>query len=129
MRDSEAMAEVDCAGEDPACHCLLSAPMALLGRKYAMVIVCVVANHGTVRFGDIEDHLPSASTSTLSTRLDELVEAALVERERYAEIPPRVEYELSDEGEELGERLEPLLDWVREQVENDTTVGHVGDCC
>lgn len=129
MRDSKVMAEVDCAGEDPACHCLLSAPMALLGRKYVMDVVCVVANHGTVRFGDIEDHLPSASTSTLSTRLDELVEAGLLERERYAEIPPRVEYELSEEGAELGERLEPLLEWVREQAEADDTVGHVDDCC
>ncbi|WP_415378675.1 winged helix-turn-helix transcriptional regulator [Halosimplex sp. TS25] len=117
MRESEAMAETDCECTDPACHCLLSEPMALLGRKYVMDIVCVVANHGTVRFGDIEGHLPDASTSTLSTRLDELVEAGLVERERYAEIPPRVEYELSDEGEELGERLQPLVEWAIERGE------------
>jgi len=117
MGESEAMAEMECTAEDAACHCLLAEPMALLGRKYVMDIVCVVANHGTVRFGEIEAHLPGASTSTLSARLDELVDAGLVERERYAEIPPRVEYELSDEGAELGERLAPLVEWAAERGE------------
>jgi DNA-binding HxlR family transcriptional regulator len=79
-----------------------------------MDIVCVVAAHGTVRFGEIEDHLPGASTSTLSTRLDDLVEAGLIERERYAEIPPRVEYSLSDDGAELAERLRPVVEWAAE---------------
>jgi len=53
------------------------------------------------------------SSSTLSTRLDELVEAGILSREQYAEIPPRVEYELTDIGEELGQHLEPLLKWAR----------------
>ena len=115
MRETEAVAETDCA--DPACRCLLSEPMGVLGRKYVMDIVCVVASHEPVRFGEIEAHLTGASTSTLSTRLDELVDAGLVERERYAEIPPRVEYELSDEGAELGERLRPLVEWAAERSE------------
>jgi len=120
MRDSEATAdrarevtaETDCILDEGTCRCLLSDVMGLLGRKYVMEIVCVVSVHGTVRFGEIEAHLPGASTSTLSTRLDELVDAGLVERERYAEIPPRVEYELSADGEELATRLEPVVEWV-----------------
>jgi len=111
-RGSEATAEIDCTLEDGTCRCLLSDVMGLLGRKYVMEIVCIVGTHGTVRFGEIESHLPDASTSTLSTRLDELVDAGLVERERYAEIPPRVEYELSADGEELAPRLEPVVEWV-----------------
>jgi len=120
MSGSEAMAEMECTLEDSPCHCLLSDVMGLLGRKYVMDVVCVVANHGTVRFGTIEDHLPGASTSTLSTRLDDLVEAGFLERERYAEIPPRVEYELTDEGDQLAERLRPLVEWVAERE---------GGCC
>jgi DNA-binding HxlR family transcriptional regulator len=92
--------------------------MGLLGRKYVMEIVCVVGAHGTARFGEIEAHLPDASTSTLSTRLDELVDAGLLERERYAEIPPRVEYELSDDGAELAERLRPVVEWVAEREDS-----------
>jgi DNA-binding HxlR family transcriptional regulator len=116
-REGEATAEIDCTLDDGWCRCALSDVMGLLGRKYVMEVVCVVSAHGTVRFGEIEAHLPEASTSTLSTRLDELVEAGLLERERYAEIPPRVEYELSDDGAELAERLRPVVEWVAEREE------------
>jgi DNA-binding HxlR family transcriptional regulator len=85
----------------------------LLSRKYTMQIVCVVGAHGRVRFGEIEDHIPTASTSTLSTRLEELEAEGLIHRDQYDEIPPRVEYELTGDGQELGERLDPLLEWVR----------------
>lgn len=100
------------AAEDLQCLCPLGGVMDLLARKNAMQVVCVVGALQPVRYGEIEDAFGEVSSSTLSTRLDELVEAGLLERERYAEIPPRVEYELTDEGEELCRLLEPLLEWV-----------------
>ena len=109
------MSETACDSEDRACRCVLSEVMELLGRKYVMDVVCIVAAHGTVRFGTLDAHLPDASTSTLSARLDELEAEGLLRREQYDEIPPRVEYELTERGEELGERLRPLLEWVSEQ--------------
>lgn len=100
------------------CLCPLGGVMDLLSRKYAVQVVCVVGALGPVRYGEIESTFGEVSSSTLSTRLEELVEAGLLERERYAEIPPRVEYELTEEGEELRGLLEPLLRWVdgREDV-------------
>jgi DNA-binding HxlR family transcriptional regulator len=77
----------------------------------------VIASHGTVRFGDLEAHFPEASTSTLSARLDDPEEAGLVAREQYDEIPPRVEYELTDAGAELGERLRPVAEWAAEYAD------------
>jgi DNA-binding HxlR family transcriptional regulator len=106
------MTEQACAGSDPACRCVLSELFDVLGRKYAMGIVCVTAAHGTVRFGALEAHLPGASTSTLSTRLEELGAAGVIDREQYDEIPPRVEYELTDRGGELADRLRPLAEWI-----------------
>lgn len=106
------MTEFTCTTDDGQCRCIATDVFELLGRKYAMDVVCVVATHETVRFGDVEAHLPEASTSTLSARLAELVDAGLVGRERYAEIPPRVEYELTDDGRELAERLRPLAEWL-----------------
>jgi DNA-binding HxlR family transcriptional regulator len=103
----------DCATDDPRCYCPLNDVLDLLGRKYVMDIVCVVAVHGTVRFGTLEDHIPAASTSTLSARLDDLEAEGLVTREQYDEIPPRVEYELTDDGADLAERLRPVLEWVQ----------------
>lgn len=109
------MAEVDCDIDETACYCVLSDVMALLGKRYVMDIVCIVGVHGTVRFGTLEEHLPDASTSTVSARLEELEAEGVVHREQYDEIPPRVEYELTETGEELGERLRPLVEWALEQ--------------
>lgn len=113
MSDQAACTLVE--GESPRCYCPLTGVVEVLSRKYAMQSICVIGAHGTVRFGDLEAHLPTASTSTLSARLDELAEAGLIEREQYDEIPPRVEYSLSPEGEELCDRLEPLLRWASER--------------
>jgi DNA-binding HxlR family transcriptional regulator len=99
-------------GGSPTCYCPLSGVIELLGRKYTMQIVCVVGAHEPVRFGVIEDHVPTASTSTLSARLEALVDAGLFERAQHDEIPPRVEYSLTDDGRELRDRLEPLLAWA-----------------
>lgn len=100
------------------CICQLDGVLNLLSRKYAMQVVCAVGLLGPVRYGELEDAVDGVSSSTLSTRLDELTEAGLLARERYDEIPPRVEYELTDDGEELAERLAPLLEWA-ESIDAD----------
>ena len=99
----------------PTCYCPLSGVIEVLGRKYTMQIMCVIGAHEPVRFGVVEDHLPTASTSTLSARLEELADHGLVTREQYDEIPPRVEYALTDRGRELCGHLEPLLEWAEER--------------
>jgi HxlR-like helix-turn-helix len=53
------------------------------------------------------------STRTLSNRLNELEKNRIVERQRYNEIPPRVEYRLTTKGRELAESLVDLLQWMR----------------
>ena len=77
-----------------------------------MQLVSIIGPHDTLRFAEIEDHLPSASTSTISKRFDEFEETGLISRTQYDEIPPRVEYALTQDGEEVRKRLEPLLEWV-----------------
>lgn len=106
------MTEISCDADSAPCDCLDSELLGLLGRKYALETLCVIQAHETVRFGDVESHVPEASTSTLSSRLEALVDTGLVHRERYDEIPPRVEYELTTDGEELGERLRPAVEWI-----------------
>lgn len=69
----------------------------------------------TSQIGDIEDVFGEVSSSTLSTRLDGLVETSYLSREQYAEISPRVKYDLTASGKELCQRLEPLLEWARQQ--------------
>jgi DNA-binding HxlR family transcriptional regulator len=53
------------------------------------------------------------STRTLSNRLKELEKNGILERQRYNEIPPRVEYRLTNKGQELVESIIGLLQWMR----------------
>jgi len=97
---------------DGTCYCPLTGVITTLSRKYAMQLISIIGAHESLRFADIEDHLPSASTSTISKRLDEFEDARFVTRTQYNEIPPRVEYSLTDDGDEVRTRLEPLLEWA-----------------
>ncbi len=100
----------------PACFCRLEGVIDLLSRKYAMQVVCAVDHLGPARYGELEDAFGGeVSSSTLSARLEDLTEAGLLEREQYDEIPPRVEYTLTEDGEALAEHLEPLLRWAEER--------------
>lgn len=117
LHGAEAMTDPTCERADGTCRCVASDVFELLGRKYALDVICVVSSHGRVRFGTIEDHLPAASTSTLSARLGDLEAVGLLARERHDEIPPRVEYALTGEGETLAERLEPLAAWAAERTD------------
>jgi DNA-binding HxlR family transcriptional regulator len=101
--------------DETRCYCPLGGVMDLLSRKYAIQVVCVVGALEPVRYGEVETAFGEVSSSTLSTRLADLTEAGLLEREQYDEIPPRVEYRLTDEGAELRALLDPLLEWAEER--------------
>lgn len=97
---------------DGTCYCPLTDLMDTLSSKYAMQLISIVGAHESMRFGELESHLPGASSSTIANRLREFAEADLVKRTQYNEIPPRVEYSLTAEGDEVRRRLEPLLEWA-----------------
>lgn len=100
---------------DVTCYCPVEDLIDVISRKYAMQIVAVVGAAEGARFKTLEHRLPSASTSTLSHRLDELASAGLLERVSFDEIPPRVEYRLTEKGRQLQARLDPLLEWASTQ--------------
>ncbi|WP_255543159.1 winged helix-turn-helix transcriptional regulator [Halomontanus rarus] len=97
---------------DGTCYCPLTGVIDTLSQKYAMQLISIIGAHESLRFAEIEDHLSSASTSTISKRLDEFEDAGLISRTQYNEIPPRVEYSLTEDGNEVRTRLEPLLEWA-----------------
>lgn len=98
--------------DDPECYCPLGGVMDVLSRKYAMQVICIVGALEPVRYGEIETTFGDVSSSTLSTRLQELTEAGILDREQHDTIPPQVEYSLTDDGEQLCALLEPLLRWA-----------------
>lgn len=105
----------DCGDSEPEVEYYqpLADAMAVLSKKYALETISIIDAHEPMRFKTLEDHLSDASSKTLSDRLDQLVEEDLVTRTQYEEIPPRVEYELTEDGREFRQHLEPLLDWAK----------------
>lgn len=66
-----------------------------------------------VRHKQFKKSLTGISSKTLSTRLSELVSEGILERQTFAEVPPRVEYRLTSKGQELIESITDLLNWMR----------------
>ncbi len=66
-----------------------------------------------VRHKQFKKSLKGISSKTLSTRLSELVSEGILTRETFAEVPPRVEYKLTQKGQELIESITDLLNWMK----------------
>ena len=89
--------------ELPACP--VETTLTLIGDKWKVLILRDLMP-GTKRFGELKKSIGSVSQKVLTAQLRDMEENGLVYREVYAEVPPRVEYSLT----ELGRSLKPILD-------------------
>jgi DNA-binding HxlR family transcriptional regulator len=73
-----------------------------------------------LRFNELLHNLNGISPKTLSDRLKEMNEAGLINREFFPEIPPRVEYSLTQDGVEVRDAIIPLMEWAhKKSLQND----------
>lgn len=89
--------------ELPACP--VETTLTLIGNKWKVLIIRELLQ-GTKRFGELKKSIGSVSQKVLTSQLRAMEEDGLIHREVYAEVPPRVEYSLT----ELGWSLKPILD-------------------
>lgn len=89
--------------------CPVETTLSLIGDKWKVLILRDLID-GTKRFGELKKSISSISQKVLTQQLRNMEEDGLVERKVYAEVPPRVEYTLT----ELGLSLKPILDsmWI-----------------
>jgi DNA-binding HxlR family transcriptional regulator len=92
--------------------CPVSKAVRVLDGRWTILVVRDLLG-GTRRFTDLRRSLGDVSPKTLTDRLRQLEDAGLVHREIYAEVPPRVEYSLTDEGRALEPVLASLAAWGR----------------
>lgn len=88
--------------------------LSLINGKYKMTILYVLAEFGVVRFNEMKKYIDEISYKTLSSTLKELEADKLVHREEYPQIPPKVEYSLTERGKSLIPILETMCDWGEE---------------
>jgi DNA-binding HxlR family transcriptional regulator len=92
--------------------CPVARAVSVLDGKWTMLVIRDLLG-GTRRFSELRGSLDGISPKTLTDRLRELERHGLVERICYAEIPPRVEYTLTDRGRTLEPVIDALAAWGR----------------
>ena len=101
----------DCPAGDEVCPVCATAE--LVCAKWTILVIRDLAE-GRSRFCELERSLSGISPRTLSLRLRALEEEGIVERRTYPEVPPRVEYELTDKGRALLPLIEDMRRYGRE---------------
>lgn len=91
-------------------HSPIEATLRVVSSKWTVLILEELFR-GVRRFGELERTLEGISPRTLSLRLSSLEKYGIVERKVYPEVPPRVEYRLTDLGRSLEPIMKALLEW------------------
>ena len=102
----------DPLGRHDAATCPGAGCFELLGRRWAAYVIWALLD-GPMRFTELLATTDGVSDRMLAKRLRELEEAGVVRRRRYREVPPRVEYSLTEAGEALRPVIEAMEQWGR----------------
>jgi len=92
-------------------RCPIARTLDIIGERWTILILRDLIVSGPRKFHDFEHSLRGISPNTLSTRLKRLEDSGIVERRFYDQHPPRAEYALTKQGEELRPVLRALRDW------------------
>lgn len=98
----------------PACP--VETTLMLIGNKWKVLIIRDLLT-GTKRFGELKKSIGKVSQKVLTTQLRDMEESGLISRKVYAEVPPKVEYSLTDLGKSLQPILNAMLQWGTEYKE------------
>lgn len=96
-------------------HCPVEAALEVIGGKWKPLIVWALKDN-VMRFGELQKELPGVNTKMLTKQLRELEEDRVISRKIYPEVPPRVEYTITDFGRTLVPVLEALCTWGAEYL-------------
>lgn len=88
--------------------------LSLISGKHKMIILYCLMEYKVVRFNELKRYLKNISDKTLSMNLKELESDRLIIRTEYPQVPPKVEYSLSDRGKSLMTVLDQLCVWGEE---------------
>lgn len=111
-------------------RCPLEYGLDVFGGKWKSRIICVLAAKETLRYSELRGEMVNASDTVLSSALKELMADGMVSRRQYDEIPPRVEYSLTEKGKSSVPILQSICKWAglfRREVTEDAP-SHCQQC-
>jgi len=100
----------------PNGNCPIRDVLSRLGDKWSMLVLITLESNGIMRFNDIHKTIADISQRMLTVTLRTLESDGLISRTVYAEVPPRVEYQLTSTGESLIPHIEALVGWATEHT-------------
>lgn len=104
----------DC--NDKFISCPINYTLSIVGGKWKWAILWIVFKNEVIRYGKLKENLSSIAHKTLSQQLKELEDNQLIIRKQYNQIPPKVEYSLSEKGETLIPILNLLYQWGEKNI-------------
>lgn len=102
--------------------CPIVYALSIIGQKWKIPILWHLADEGTLRYNELKRGVQGITNMMLTKSLQELEEHGLIDRKQYDEIPPKVEYSLSERGQSLIPLLREFDAWGRQQLEIDRSI-------
>ncbi len=93
-------------------NCPIRNILSRIGDKWSLLVLFTLEKNYSQRFKELQRNIPDISQKMLTTTLKTLEADGLVRREAFPEIPPRVEYSLTDKGKSLLPHIDNLLSWA-----------------
>ena len=93
-------------------RCPLEYGLTIFGGKWKSRIICVLAAKETLRYSEIRKEMFNITDAVLAATLKDLIANGIVDRRSYDEIPPRVEYSLTDKGRSVVPILQSICQWA-----------------
>lgn len=106
-------------------NCRKELTLALIGGKWKMLILWRLSKDGTKRFNELKESMPGVTQKILTSQLRDLEDDHLVYREVYPEVPPKVEYSLTERGHSLTPILEAMYHWGTDYCKKYDTEGKI----
>lgn len=95
----------------------VEATLEVIGRKWKVVILCLLAK-GTKRTSELKRAMPAITQKMLTQQLRELETDNMITRNVFQQVPPRVEYDLTEYGKTLSKVLDVMCEWGESHIEN-----------
>lgn len=108
---------------DDDIRCPLEYGLAIFGGKWKSRIICVLSANEKLRYSELRREMCNITDAVLASTLKDLIEDGIVDRESYNEIPPRVEYMLTQKGKSVVTILQNICQWsgifYKDDAENE----------
>lgn len=108
---------------DDDIRCPLEYGLMLFGGKWKSRIICVLSAQEKLRYSELRREMYNITDAVLASTLKDLMEAGIIDRKSYDEIPPRVEYSLTQKGQSVVPILQSICEWsgifYKEEGENE----------